>query len=63
MLATALTPELGYDRVSKLTREAERKGQSVREAVLEAGLLSEERFDELVDPARLAGIGPKDRTP
>jgi fumarate hydratase class II len=62
MLATALTPELGYDRVSELTRQAEKNGLAIREAVVQAGLLSEERFNELVDLVLLAGVAPENRS-
>jgi fumarate hydratase class II len=57
MLATALTPELGYDRVAELTREADAEAISLREAVDRSKLLPPGRFDMLVQPARMAAGG------
>lgn len=54
MMATALAPRLGYDRVAELTRRAEAEGLSLRAACLAMGLLSPEDFDLLIDPARMA---------
>lgn len=54
MVATALAPRLGYDRVAELTRRAEAEGLSLRAACLAMNLLSPEDFDLLVDPARMA---------
>ncbi|KMK68857.1 lyase family protein [Puniceibacterium sp. IMCC21224] len=57
MVATALTPRLGYDAVAKLTRKAEVDEMSLREACLAEGLLSPEEYDQLIDPARMARGG------
>jgi len=54
MLATALTPEIGYDRAAALTRSAHRSGRSLREVALEAGDLTPSRYDEIVDPFLMA---------
>ncbi|TGD61109.1 class II fumarate hydratase [Tabrizicola sp. WMC-M-20] len=54
MVATALAPRLGYDRVAELTRTAEVEGLSLREACLNMNLLSPEDFDLLINPARMA---------
>jgi fumarate hydratase class II len=57
MLATALTPEIGYDGVAEVTRMADSAGLSLREAVQRSGLISAERYDDLIDPARMADAG------
>ncbi len=54
MLATALTPILGYDRVAGFTHEAHRSGRSLREVVLASGAVGAARYDELVNPLRMA---------
>jgi fumarate hydratase class II len=60
MLATSLTPRLGYDVVARLTRKAEANEMSLRDACLADGLLSAEEYDQLIDPARMARGGLMD---
>jgi fumarate hydratase, class II len=48
-VATALNPALGYDRVAELVKESARSGRSVRELVVERGLLSEDEVDRMLD--------------
>ncbi|WP_306132130.1 class II fumarate hydratase [Roseivivax marinus] len=48
MLATALTPALGYDRVAEITREADASGATIREVVLAHDLMPEAQFDALI---------------
>lgn len=55
MLATALNKEIGYDQASKIVRKAYLENISLREANLEMGILSEEEFDKIVDPAKMVG--------
>jgi len=47
MLSTYLVPAIGYDRASAVAREAHRTGKTIREVVLEQGLMSPERIDDL----------------
>lgn len=56
-LAVALTGALGYDRVSEVASECRRTGRTVREVVLEKGLLDEETLDALLKPERLTAPG------
>ncbi|MFP3881810.1 MAG: class II fumarate hydratase [Actinomycetota bacterium] len=49
IIVTALNPHIGYDNGAKIAKEAVATGRSVRELVLEAGLLSEEELDEALD--------------
>lgn len=62
MLATALVPELGYDAVAAIARDAHRRGVSLREAALAAGV-APETFERLVDPERLARPRGSSNTP
>jgi len=47
--ATALNPVLGYERVAELVKESARTGRSIREVVLDAGLLDEAALDDALD--------------
>jgi fumarate hydratase, class II len=53
-VATALNPALGYAAVADLVHEARSSGRSVRDLVIEQGLLDAGAFDELVDVDLLA---------
>ncbi|HWF47092.1 MAG TPA: class II fumarate hydratase [Bryobacteraceae bacterium] len=60
MLVTALSPEIGYDHAAAIAHDAYQKGISLREAAIASGLITAERFDEVVRPERLvrsAGAG------
>jgi fumarate hydratase class II len=50
MLATALTPKLGYDRASKIVHKAHLENLSLREAALQSGDLTAEEYDAIVVP-------------
>ncbi|HET7028120.1 MAG TPA: class II fumarate hydratase [Candidatus Limnocylindrales bacterium] len=56
MLATALTPEIGYDAAAKLAKEAFRTGRTIRELAVERGIAAD-RVDTLLDPARMTEPG------
>jgi len=58
MLVTALAPEIGYDNAAAVAKNAHKKGTTLLESALELGLVSEERFHEVVRPETM--IGPKD---
>lgn len=47
-LATYLVPTIGHDRASAISKEAYATGKTIRELVLEKGLLSEADFDRLI---------------
>lgn len=53
MLVTALSPHIGYDKASKMAKFAHEKGLSLREANAELGFVSEEEFDQIVDPGKM----------
>ncbi|MDZ7780872.1 MAG: class II fumarate hydratase [Gemmatimonadota bacterium] len=48
-IATALNPYIGYDKAAVVAKEAAARGISVREVVLEKGLLPEDQIDEAMD--------------
>ncbi|HEY6045831.1 MAG TPA: class II fumarate hydratase [Pyrinomonadaceae bacterium] len=53
MLVTALNPHIGYDNSAKIAKHAHKKGISLRESAIELGLLTREKFDELVKPEEM----------
>jgi fumarate hydratase class II len=53
MLVTALNPHIGYDNSAKIAKNAHKKGISLRESAIELGLLTGEKFDELVKPEEM----------
>ncbi len=58
MLATALTPKIGYDKAAQIAKAAHAKGTSLREEAIASGLVSPEDFDALVRPADM--LAPKE---
>jgi fumarate hydratase class II len=56
MLATVLNTEIGYDKASQIVKKAYTEGTSLKEATLALGLLTEETFDELVDPSKMVNL-------
>ncbi len=57
MLVTALNPHIGYDNAAKVAKKAFAENKTLREAAIELGLLTGEKFDEVVRPEQM--IGPK----
>jgi fumarate hydratase class II len=53
MLVTALNPHIGYDNSANIAKHAHKKGISLRESAIELGLLTGEKFDELVKPEEM----------
>ncbi|MDX6531754.1 MAG: fumarate hydratase, class [Blastocatellia bacterium] len=53
MLVTALNPHIGYDNSAKIAKHAHKEGISLRESAIALGLLTGERFDELVKPEEM----------
>jgi len=54
MLVTALNPEIGYDNAARVAKKAHGDDLTLKEAAIELGLLTAERFDELVRPEKMA---------
>jgi fumarate hydratase, class II len=57
MLVTSLNPHIGYDNAAKVAKKAHTENKTLREAAVELGLLTPEKFDELVRPEKM--VGPK----
>ena len=58
MLATALTPLIGYDDAAKLAKDALKSGRTIRELAVERGLNPAD-LDRVLDPAAMTepGVG------
>ncbi len=57
MLVTALAPVIGYSEAARIAEAAADDGSTLKQAALKSGKVSEETFDEIVDPAKLVGHG------
>ena len=55
MLVTSLNPVIGYDNAAKVAKKAHKENKTLKEAVLELGLLTAEKFDEVVRPEKMIG--------
>lgn len=53
MLVTALNPYIGYENAAKTAKKAYKENISLREACVELGFLTEERFDEIFHPEQM----------
>lgn len=53
MLVTALNPYIGYENAAAIAKKAHKEGTTLKEAAIASGLLTEEQFDEYVDPATM----------
>lgn len=53
MLATALSPVIGYDKTAQITHHALENNLTLRQAALALGLVSEADFDRIVDPMKM----------
>jgi fumarate hydratase, class II len=53
MLVTALNTHIGYEKAAKIAKKAHAEGTTLREATLALGFLTDEKFTELVDPAKM----------
>ncbi|MFN2485631.1 MAG: class II fumarate hydratase [Acidimicrobiia bacterium] len=57
IIVTALNPHIGYDNGAKVAKEALATGRSVRDLVLEKGLLTQEELDRALDLRRMTEGG------
>jgi fumarate hydratase class II len=58
--ATALNPVLGYERVAALVKETATTGRTIREVVLDAGIMDEAELDRALDLLALTRGGVPD---
>jgi fumarate hydratase, class II len=60
ILVTALNPIIGYNNGAKVAKKALAEGKSVKEVVLELGLMSEEDLDAALDARAMTEGGIRD---
>jgi fumarate hydratase, class II len=53
MLVTALSPVIGYDKASQIAHYALDNNLTLKQAALKLGLVTEDEFDRVVDPAKM----------
>jgi fumarate hydratase class II len=53
MLATALAPEVGYDKAADISKKAYKENKTIREVAREETDLSEEQLDDLLDARKM----------
>ncbi|MGC8875564.1 class II fumarate hydratase [Thermus sp.] len=54
MLATALNRAIGYDKAAEVVKKALKEKKTLKQAALELGYLTEEEFERIVVPMKLA---------
>lgn len=53
MLVTALNPKIGYYKAAAIAQQAYKEGKTLKQVAVESGIIGEEEFDKLVDPAKM----------
>lgn len=53
MLVTALNPHIGYEKAAEIAKLAHKEGLSLKEAALKTGYVTEEQYEEWVDPRKM----------
>ena len=56
-IGTALNPYLGYEKAAEVVKESTLTGRSIRELILERGLMTDEELDRALDVAALTRGG------
>ena len=57
VLATLLSPAIGYEAAAELVKQAEKENRGITELVLERKLLTKEELDRIMRPEILASPG------
>lgn len=57
MLVTSLNPHIGYDNAAKVAKKAHKENTTLKQAAMDLGLLTSEKFDEVVRPEKMVGPG------
>ncbi|MFM0006573.1 class II fumarate hydratase [Paraburkholderia dipogonis] len=55
MLVTALNPHIGYDKAAKIAKKAHKEGTTLKASALALGFVTEQQFDEWVQPKDMVG--------
>ncbi|THB73152.1 MAG: aspartate ammonia-lyase [Gammaproteobacteria bacterium] len=57
VLATALIPQIGYEKATEIARQSMETDKSVRELVKEHGIMGDEQVDDLITPEAVCRLG------
>ena len=57
MLVTALSPVIGYQKAAHIAEKAIADGTTLKQAALDSGDVTEQQFDQVVDPKTMVGNG------
>ena len=60
-IATALCPYIGYARAAQIAKEALKTNKTVRELVIEKGLMSGEKLKKILDPYAMTDAAAQER--
>ncbi|HLG23163.1 MAG TPA: aspartate ammonia-lyase [Candidatus Manganitrophaceae bacterium] len=52
-LATILNPSIGYEAAAQVAKESTATGKSLREIIIEKGILSAKEVDQILDPTKM----------
>ena len=63
MMATGLSPAIGYDKATAIAKEAAAKGLTIREVAKSTSGLTDEQLDVLLDPERMTAPFSDDQPP
>ena len=55
MLVTALNTKIGYEKAAEIAKTAHKNGTTLKAEALRLGYLTDEEFDEWVDPSKMIG--------
>lgn len=55
MLVTALNPYIGYDKATKIAKQAHTDGTTLKQAAISSGYVTEEEFDKWIVPEHMIG--------
>ena len=56
MLVTALNPHIGYEKAAEIAKLAFNEGTTLKEAAIKTGYLTEEQYDEWIDPRKMVNL-------
>ena len=56
-IITAICPHVGYQKAADIAKKAIKTGESVRNLILQEGILTEEQMDHILDPVNMTEPG------
>ena len=60
-IITALTPHIGYQSAADIAKEAIRTGASVKDLIVQKGVLNQENMEKILDPYAMTTPGISDK--